>query len=137
MRIPITASLLALAVAAGGCAMMRGPAQPVTLAAADSGKSVTLKPGQPLTLTLVSNHTTGYRWTWANPVNPVLAQVGQATYTPSQSARDGVVGSGGLETWTFRPTAYGETQLRMEYRRPWGTQTPAQQVLTYNIKVAR
>ncbi|WP_162932454.1 protease inhibitor I42 family protein [Solimonas sp. K1W22B-7] len=125
-----------LAATLSGCAMM-GPPAPVKLRAADSGKTVTLSPKQALTLDLVSNATTGYRWTWANPVNPVLAKAGEPVYTPSQSARDGMVGAGGIETWTFRPTAYGETTLRMEYRRPWGTQTPAEKVLTYTVKVEK
>jgi len=125
-----------LAVAVSGCAST-GSTKPVQLSAADSGKTITLAPKQALTLTLVSNYTTGYRWTWANPVNPVLAKVGEPKYTPSQSAQDGVVGAGGTETWIFQPTAYGETVVRMEYRRPWGTQTPAEKVLTYTVKVEK
>ncbi|HEY0913630.1 MAG TPA: protease inhibitor I42 family protein [Solimonas sp.] len=135
MRKLILTGLLA-AVSLSGCAMM-GSAKPVELAAADSGKTVSLAPKQALRLNLVSNHTTGYRWIWANPVNPVLAKSGEPVYTPSESARDGLVGAGGTETWTFLPTAYGETTVRMEYRRPWGMQTPAEKVLTYTVKVEK
>ena len=67
--------------------------------------------------------------------NPVLAQVGEPKYTPSQSAKDGVVGAGGTQTWTFQATNKGETVLRMEYRRPWSMQTPAVQTLDYPVKV--
>lgn len=136
MRTVARSGLLAALVSGlvSGCAMMQ-PASPLQLQAADSGKAVELEPGQALTLTLVSNHTTGYRWIWASPVNPVLAKVGEAKYTPSQSSKDGVVGAGGAETWTFQATQPGQTVLRMEYRRPWGMQTPALQVLNYPVTV--
>ncbi|HSW11381.1 MAG TPA: protease inhibitor I42 family protein [Solimonas sp.] len=132
MRLVTCASLLA--VLTSGCAMM-GASGPVALDASDNGKTIELSPGQALNLSLVSNHTTGYRWIWASPVNPVLAKVGEPTYTASASARDGVVGAGGTETWTFQATKEGETTLRMEYRRPWSMQVPAQEVLSYKIKV--
>jgi len=132
MRLASCTGLLAVLVS--GCAMLQ-PAAPVSLLAGDAGKPVRLEPGQQLKLTLVSNHTTGYSWIWANPVNPVLAQVGEPQYTPSQSARDGVVGAGGTQTWTFQATKPGQTVLKMEYRRPWSMQTPAAQTLTYPVKV--
>ena len=90
MRIALSA-LLAAAFLASGCAMM-SPKTPASISAADAGSAILLHPGQDLQLTLVSNHTTGYRWVWANPVNPVLAQVGKPGFKPSEAAKDGTVG---------------------------------------------
>jgi inhibitor of cysteine peptidase len=133
MRIALS-TLLAAAFLASGCAMM-SPKMPASISAADAGSAILLHPGQDLQLTLVSNHTTGYRWVWANPVNPVLAQVGKPGFKPSEAAKDGTVGVGGTETWIFRPIGPGQFTLKMEYRRPWGMQTPALETLTYNITV--
>lgn len=117
-----------------GCALIRPPA-PVELSAEDSGKPVTLSRGQTLTVNLVSNHTTGYRWMWMNPVNPVLTQVGEPSYKPSQATLDGVVGGGGTEVWTFRADKDGSGKLILEYRRPWSMQVPALKTLTYPVTV--
>ena len=36
-----------------------------------------------------------------------------------------------------KETAPSLADLRMEYRRPWGMQTPAEKVLTYTVKVEK
>jgi predicted secreted protein len=133
MRSTARALILAVSLGTAGCAF--GPKAPVALAAADSGQPLQLAVGQQLTLTLVSNHTTGYRWVWMNPVNPVLRQVGDAVYQPSQSALEGMTGGGGTERWTFEATAPGKTTLQVEYRRPWSMQTPALKTLRYPVTV--
>ncbi|MGV2481331.1 UNVERIFIED_CONTAM: protease inhibitor I42 family protein, partial [Salmonella enterica subsp. enterica serovar Weltevreden] len=86
------------------------------ISAADAGSAILLRPGQDLQLTLVSNHTTGYRWVWANPVNPVLAQVGKPGSKPSEAAKDGTVGAGGTETRIYRPTGHGHAPLKEQDR---------------------
>ena len=47
-----------------------------------------------------------------------------------------VVGSGGVEEWTFRANAAGTTALTLAYRQPWATDEPPAEQKTFAI-VAR
>ncbi|MCU0637418.1 MAG: protease inhibitor I42 family protein, partial [Methanothrix sp.] len=72
--------------------------------------------GEPFTITLPSNPSTGYTWTF--DYDYVLLKAEQAEFEPpaAQSIR---IGSGGSSVFIFTPIATGKTTIRFVYKRPW------------------
>jgi len=85
--------------------------------AADSTNEVKLAVGQTYTIDLDSNPTTGYSWRLVSPTNSVFMLVTN-TYGPKKNT-ERLVGSGGVEHWTFKAVGKGRAELVLEYMRPW------------------
>ncbi|MDO8963960.1 MAG: protease inhibitor I42 family protein [Coriobacteriia bacterium] len=125
-RFVLAVAIAAALVLAAGCAK----AQPTTLGEKDSGSVVQIGAGQEFVVRLPSNATTGFRWVVAE-IGPVT-QVGEAAYETPQDP--GVVGAGGTETLTFKTGASGSGQLKLEYRRSWEKDVPAEKTWSVTIK---
>jgi predicted secreted protein len=104
-----------------------------------SGKSVSdpavplsVEAGREFSLTLPSNPTTGYGWVLAGPEEGVVKLVG-SSYRPSTP---GLIGSGGMENWTFKAVGKGTTVLSFSYARPWekGTEPIRQAAFVVIVK---
>ena len=65
------------------------------------------KVGTSFTIILAANHTTGYSWRLAKPVDSKILKQLSETYSEDNSAR---IGSGGRELWTFEPLSKGTTE---------------------------
>ena len=74
------------------------------------------KVGTSFTIILAANHTTGYSWRLAKPVDSNILKQLSETYSEDNSAR---FGSGGRELWTFEPLSKGKTAIEFEYARPF------------------
>jgi len=85
------------------------------------------KVGIEFSIELPSNRTTGHRWE-AN-FDSAFMQLLTSTYARSSQK----IGSGGTESFTFKPLKKGRTLLRMVYKRPW-EKTNAKEVL-YEAKI--
>jgi predicted secreted protein len=72
--------------------------------------------GREFTVRLSSNRTTGYHWRLAGPLEERIVKLVKSEYL---SYDTGLTGSGGEEIWTFLGTGRGETEITMEYARPW------------------
>src|SRR5260221_8713148 len=95
---------------------------PLAITESDANGAVVVNTGQELVVRLSSNPTTGYRWTLAADADAVLALAATPKYRRDRVA-EGMVGSGGAETWrlfAFRP---GAQRVSFEYRRPWERET--------------
>ncbi len=112
---PIYVSMLLIATLSTACL---ANAKPLIANDTDSGRSIELQVGQKLVLSLGSNPTTGYSWVFDGKNTNIIAQEGKPVYTPDKKAQ-GMVGSGGVERWTFRAKKTGTETLRLDYRRPW------------------
>jgi predicted secreted protein/heat shock protein HslJ len=88
----------------------------LTLTEDENGSSIAMERGQYLLLSLASNPSTGFGWELNGSVAPVLQQIGESVYEPSES---GAIGGGGTETFRFKAAEPGETALRLIYRQPW------------------
>ncbi len=88
--------------------------------------------GQPFTVSLASNPTTGYRWGLAQPLDETIVQLVHSAY---QRGQPGLIGAGGVETWTFLPLCVGATTIELEYRRPWEQPAPDDRHTTYVVVV--
>lgn len=111
------------------------PRQPLANVAAqdcDNGAAVTLDKGGKLTVRLASNPTTGYSWRVARMDAAVLRQDGEPGYAPTAP---GLVGAGGFEMFMFTALRAGETELVLEYVRPW-EKNPAAKLFRLKIRVA-
>src|ERR1700751_2530945 len=90
------------------------------------------KVGDTFTIPLEANHTTGYSWRLAQPLDPaILKQLGEK-YEEDNS---GGVGVGGVETWTFQAMAKGATTLVFEYARPFEKNVPPAKTSKFKITI--
>jgi len=112
--------LLLLSVAAwlACCSHRVDRSVPVRLSADDAGRTVELAVGQEFILSLSSNPTTGFSWSFRCDREDILSALGEPEYKPERSA-PGIVGSGGTETFRFRGVLPGTATLQFEYRRSW------------------
>jgi predicted secreted protein len=72
--------------------------------------------GKEFTVRLNSNRTTGYQWRPAGQIDERIVKLLRSEYVTYEG---GPVGSGGEEIWTFLATGRGDTEITMEYVRPW------------------
>ena len=93
-----------------GCSSVR-----YKLNAEDSGRTIELRQDECIQIKLDSNPTTGFAWEIEELDTEILAQPRESEYK-SDSA---LIGSGGVETFTFEAQIPGQTTLRMIYHQPW------------------
>ena len=105
---------------------------PMKIEFSQPDKPVRISKGQEFAIRLVSNPTTGYGWQLTG-INDNVVLVTNV-YVADKAAED-VVGSGGHERWTFRATGKGESEITMEYRRPWETDIPPIQTNVFTVIV--
>lgn len=103
----------------------------ISLTETENGQQLNLAPEETLTVTLASNPTTGYSWQVLEIDSAVLALDGDPEYRQS-SGSEGLVGSGGIETFHFKAAGSGETTLKLGYMRPWESEPPVE---TFEIRV--
>lgn len=109
-RLPITLILLAF-LTAQGC----GKADTV-LVRVTGDREVSVRQGTRIKLELDANPTTGYTWrVKVSEEKGVLEMEGEGEYA-SLSDR---VGSGGIQTYTFKTLRRGRENIVLEYVRPW------------------
>ena len=90
------------------------------------------KVGTSFTIILPANHTTGYSWRLAKPVDSnVLKQLSE-TYSEDNSTR---IGSGGRELWTFEPLRKGTTDIEFEYARPFEKGAAPVNTAKYKVEI--
>src|SRR5277367_2466895 len=72
--------------------------------------------GKQFSITLNANHTTGYSWQLAKPLDSAtLTQISDDYHAATSDA----VGAPGEEVWTFESVAAGTVELNFEYVRPF------------------
>jgi inhibitor of cysteine peptidase len=100
--------------------LLSGCTQKVKVDATMNGTSIEIEKGQMVVLKLESNPTTGYDWEISEVDPTILRQVGDVDY----EADSMLIGSGGVNTYTFEAVASGSTRLKLNYRRSWETDAP-------------
>ena len=80
-----------------------------------NGENVTVPAGSEVLVSLAENPSTGY--TWNATVSPGLT-VADDRYRPNATP-EGMVGAGGIRTWTLVPETPGTFIFSAVYRRPW------------------
>ncbi|HRI27611.1 MAG TPA: protease inhibitor I42 family protein [Chitinophagales bacterium] len=100
---------------------------------AQNGQLASVKLGDTLWVHLEANITTGYAWAIAN-IDTSLLQLVSDEYVPTPTGEQQMVGSGGMQQYTFLAQATGSAMLQMVYKRPWEPAT-TQPVRSFEIKV--
>jgi predicted secreted protein len=98
----------------------------------DPASPFTVSPGEKFIVIIASNHTTGYSWQLARPINEKVIKLVNSEYAP---ARNGLLGAGGKEIWTFIAVAAGETKISLKYVRPWEKEKQVDAEMTYTVIV--
>jgi inhibitor of cysteine peptidase len=106
-------------------------ADPVNVDENDSGRTIMLEIDQELVVTLTSNPTTGYSWSFQLTREGIIAAKG-SEYEPTEPQ---LPGSGGRERFRFIAVQSGQTALEFEYRRSWETETPPAETVAYDVVV--
>ncbi len=106
--------------------------EPAYASEAESGRTVALAVAQELFVTLSSNASTGYSWSYQSTPDGVLSAVGEAEYLPDQPV---LPGSGGRERFRFRAVRAGRTTVELEYRQQWDAASAAAETATYSVVV--
>ena len=96
-----------------------------------NGSSVVLKKGQQMVLKLASNPTTGFDWEIVGLDPAVLKQVGEVEYKSDSM----LIGSGGVDTWTFEAVGSGQMHLQLIYYRSWEKDIPPLDTFDLEIEV--
>lgn len=87
-----------------------------------NGKTVTVKKGQKLALTLPSNPSTGYSWSYSASFNTkVIVQSGHDVSQPPPN----IVGAAVNELWSYKAVGKGTANIALAYRRSWEKTAPA------------
>jgi predicted secreted protein len=88
--------------------------------------------GQSFTIALPANHTTGYSWRLARPLDLAVLRQANETYREDSSGR---IGCGGKELWTFEALAAGATEIYFEYARPFEKDAAPVNTARYRIEI--
>jgi predicted secreted protein len=80
-----------------------------------AGGTIRTAVGRKVTFKLGSNHSTGYAWQLAEPLDETVVQLVDRSYRSEGSKP----GSGGSETWTLRAVGPGTATVRLKCVRPW------------------
>ena len=124
-----TAAVAALlAIAAVALTQMDETPVSASIGPDEAGSTVALEIGGELTIALPANPSTGYGWTVAAIDPAVLIQKGE----PDFAAQSNLIGAGGTMTFRFTAAGAGESELRLEYQRPWEEAEPLD---TYQVTV--
>ena len=92
--------------------------------------------GDVLTLTLGSNPTTGFAWSEEAQIDDtgILKQTGHEFVGPDGDPPP-PPGTPGQEIWTFEALAKGQTNVYLEYSRPWEGGEKAEWTYTLTVTV--
>jgi inhibitor of cysteine peptidase len=120
-------SLLLLAVILTGCQNQ----QAASIKVVTNSGNIEVKVGQSFIIKLESNATTGYSWRLAEHKPGIVEKVSN-TYVPSKT-EGRMVGSGGIEEWTFKAIAKGKVIIILEYVRPWEKDVPPVKREVYQV----
>jgi inhibitor of cysteine peptidase len=129
----VAALALGLVACSSGSASSSG-GSPATVAVtqADQGKTVSAKPGDTIVVSLEGNPSTGYTWV-AKDLPSFLTQEGEPTFKQADSS--GAVGAPGMVDISFKATAAGSGELKLDYVRPWETTATPVKTFSANVDV--
>ena len=94
---------------------------PAELNESDSGRTLTLKVGERFTISLPSNPTTGYAWSFDAPYDEKVLILSSDTFANPEA--EGVTGAPGRRILTFSVVGPGRSGIRLGYKRPWERNT--------------
>lgn len=114
------------------CCGVEGAADAIGFTEADSGRTIGISVGQELVITLESNASTGFSWSFLCTPADALGSIGEPEYIVNNPV---MLGSGGMLRFRLTALRTGEATLRFEYRRSWENDVPPAKTVTYFLVV--
>jgi predicted secreted protein len=100
----------------------------------DCKKTIVAKVNSEFVIKLGANHTTGFQWMAAEPIDSTVIKLIDKDYE-TDKAPEGMTGVGGNEYWAFRALKKGSVKLKLKEVRPWESNDPAANHKVFTIKV--
>ena len=123
------AAALAFLLLVGAC----GGSDPPTYADADSGAEIRVETGDSFQVSLESNRTTGFEWVLSGfeELDGVLSLESEEFVEPDSD----LVGSPGIQIFTFEAAEDGAGVLRFEYVRPFDDPPVPDRIVEFIVRV--
>ncbi len=105
----------------------------------DPDETIEVEVGLEFAIVLESNPTTGYSWQLAEPLDEDIVELVSSEFekkTPEEGEGE-IVGAPGEEVWTFEAIGEGETEIKLEYVRPWETDVAPEETETFTVNVTQ
>ena len=96
-------------------------------------KAMRVPAGKVITISLNANPTTGFSWQLVSISDKNILEFVKKEFSPSVGKE--MVGSGGIENWSFQTLKIGQAVIVLEYRRSWEKNVPAAKREEFNIFV--
>lgn len=97
-------------------------------------QTLNVNSGKSFNIELKSNPTTGYQWQ-IKKIDKNFLELESSTFIPSLNKNTNIVGSGGIEIWSFKALKTGQTSVSFVYSRSWEHKKPIQKnTFIINIK---
>lgn len=109
-----------------------GPRTAVSVDARMNGKTVALGKGQSLEVSLEENPSTGYRWSLAGALTPVLQMSADRLDAPG-----GMPGRPGTRHLRYTAVGKGGGDLELVYTRSWEKDTPPARRFLLHVRVRK
>jgi predicted secreted protein len=98
----------------------------------DPNQPIDAAEGSEFTIVLDSNPTTGYHWELAEELDAGVVEFVSRDYKAGQPV---TTGSGGVDVWTFKAIAAGESRITLGYYPPSNDPVEPQQTVTFTVTV--
>ena len=95
-------------------------------------KVIRVPPDRMITIDLEANPTTGFSWQLTKLSDKTVLQFVKKEYVASS---ENLIGSGGVEKWSFKTLKPGKAVILLEYRRAWEKDIPAAKKVEYTVFV--
>lgn len=89
--------------------------------------------GKTLIITLEANHTTGYHWELAKPLDSKIIKLEGSVY--NRPKKRIFIGAGGSEEWTFKALKVGQAKIYFKYVRPWEKDIPPVRTRNFTVSI--
>ncbi|MFA7682328.1 MAG: protease inhibitor I42 family protein [Candidatus Peribacteraceae bacterium] len=107
------------------------PPEPAPVVEDEGSNNISASVDETFTIALESNPTTGFSWQYE--ADDAYVELVDEVY--EQGGAPGIVGAGGVQTFTFRAVAAGETVITLKYMRPWESVQPLETRI-YTVTIA-
>lgn len=124
--------LFLFALSALVLASCRGGGSDEIFQISDPARQLEAAAGSEFKIVIESNPTTGYHWELVEDLDGSIVEFVSKDYRPDEPV---TTGSGGVDVWTFKAIAAGETEIMLGYYPPSNDPTEPEQTVTFSLAV--
>jgi len=109
------------------------PVSIINITETNNGGTIIINRGTVVNLTLNSNPTTGYEWSYINTPDKNILNELEHTFI-SSAKEPNIAGAGGYDIWKYEAIKPGKTTISMKYSRSWEN-NPAVKTFLLNVVI--